>query len=193
VQFGQVFTHGDNGSPITQRLYLGGPNSHRGFTFNRLSYQVCSALANEQAPVPTKVDCSTDPNIGGSSTLDFRRLPIGGDQMLLGQFEVRVNLFKLFGQWLSFASFMDAGDVAAPSSGNCTGPSCQDIPYLSAIDLRRLHVAVGGGLRYRTVIGAIRFDLGVRLNRVDFQEADGVQNPDPGQRIAYHISIGEAF
>jgi hypothetical protein len=33
----------------------------------------------------------------------------------------------------------------------------------------------------------------VRLNRLSLKEADGYENPDPDQRIAYHISIGEAF
>lgn len=182
VQFGQIFVQGDLGSPITQRLYLGGPNSHRGFTYNRLSHQVCSAVVGE-APLPTKIDCLADPK--GEGISDFRRLPIGGDQLLLMQLEMRVNLFKLAGQWFSMAGFVDAGDVAAPASDS-------QLRYLGAIDFRKLHVAVGGGLRYRTVVGAIRLDLGVRLNRLAPLD-DTVENPDPGQRFAYHISIGEAF
>ncbi len=190
VQYGQIFVQSEYGSPITQRLYLGGPSSHRGFTYNRLSYQVCSARFGD-APVASKIDCLADTSQPGIS--EYRRLPIGGDQMLLAQIEMRLNLFKLAGQWFSFAAFMDAGDVAAPAAGNCSNQNCAAIPYLSRIALDKLHVAVGGGLRYRTVVGAIRFDLGVRLNRLDGVEATGVQNPDPGQRIAYHISIGEAF
>ena len=42
------------------------------------------------------------------------------------------------------------------------------------------------------MIGTIRFDLGVRLNRLEALE-NGQENPDPDQRFAYHISIGEAF
>jgi outer membrane protein assembly factor BamA len=200
VQFGQIFVQSDLGSPITQRLYLGGPNSHRGFVYNRLSYQVCSGITGDapmpmsgvmgEEPMPKKVGCVSDPDAAGIK--DFRRLPIGGDQLLLGQIELRVNLFRIAGNWLSVAGFADAGDVSAPASGTCSGGACSPLPYESSIDLRRLHVAVGGGLRYRTVIGAIRFDLGVRLNRLA-QFEDGVENPDPGQRIAYHISIGEAF
>lgn len=208
LQFGQIFVQGELGSPITQRLYLGGPNSHRGFTYNRLSHQVCSARkilpplpqpttmpASMPMPKPEdvmsmKVLCTVDLEKEGLT--EFRRLPIGGDQMLLAQLEMRINLFKLAGQWFSMAAFVDAGDVAAPAQGSCGDQGCTPLPYLGAIDLRRLHVAVGGGLRYRTVVGAIRFDLGVRLNRLDIVE-DGFENPDPGQRIAYHISIGEAF
>ena len=56
----------------------------------------------------------------------------------------------------------------------------------------RLH-AVGGGLRYKTVIGTIRADIGVRVNRTAPCETDGTPNPDPGSRVAFHISIGESF
>ncbi len=198
--FGQMFSQGDEeedlGSPITQRFYLGGPNSHRGFTYNRLSYQVCSGVsANldnsyyDGAPIAKKQFCN-----GHGLLVDnlLTRIPVGGDQMLLGQLELRVGLFKLAGNWLSLVAFSDAGDVAAPRPTSNSAA----VPYLGNIDVTRLHVAVGGGLRYKTVIGTIRFDLGVRLNRLDDIEGTGaneIENPDPNQRIAYHISIGEAF
>jgi translocation and assembly module TamA len=152
AQFGQMFAHGDLGTPTTRRLYLGGPNSHRGFNYNRLSPQVPSGLPG----IPP--------------------LPVGGDQMLLAQAELRVDLFRIAGSWLAAAAFFDAGDVGAQS-----------------VKLGDLHYATGGGLRYRTVIGTIRFDFGVRLNRLSPTEPDGTPNPDPGQRFAFHISVGEAF
>ena len=188
LQFGQMFVQGERGTPITRRFYLGGPGSHRGFGFNRLSYQVTSQRIEDQAR-----DCNE------KSDCPELLLPVGGDQLLLAQAELRVQLFRLFGQWVSAAAFFDAGDVAAPQ---CVTPSqdaaqiahdCPRLPYLGAVDLRRLHLATGGGLRYKTVVGTLRFDLGVRLNRLDELEPDGVQNPDPGARFAYHISIGEAF
>ena len=190
IQFGQMFTQTDLGSPITQRFYLGGPNSHRGFTYNRLSYQVCSATPKEGTPIPMALaSCDVDKTLFA----EFRRIPVGGDQMVLGQLELRVALFKLFKNWLSLVAFSDAGDVAAPRTASCSGPNCTEARYGSQVDLTRLHVAVGGGLRYKTVIGTVRLDLGVRVNRVGFSEADGYENPDPDERIAYHISIGEAF
>jgi translocation and assembly module TamA len=191
IQFGQMFTQGDLGSPITERFYLGGPNSHRGFTYNRLSYQVCSGTPLTGVPIPQKLDCEKA-EMDKSAIGDFRRIPVGGDQMLLGQLELRVALFKLAKNWVSLVAFSDAGDVAAPRNACPTG-KCDAVPYSDHIDLTRLHVAVGGGLRYKTVIGTVRFDLGVRLNRLSLKEADGYENPDPDQRIAYHISIGEAF
>ena len=112
--------------------------------------------------------------------------------MFLTQIELRLNLFRLYGNWFSMAAFLDGGDVAAPS---CGSPECKsmigNVP--SSVDFTNLHWATGGGLRYKTVIGTIRFDLGVRLNRLAPFEPNGVPNPDPGQRLAFHISVGEAF
>lgn len=152
AQYGQIFTQGDLGSPTTRRFYLGGPNSHRGFNYARVSPQVPSGISGIQP------------------------LPIGGDQMFLVQAELRVDLLKIAGNWLAIAAFVDGGDVAAHS-----------------VAFTNLHWAAGGGLRYRTILGVIRFDLGVRLNRLDPIEADGTPNPDPGQRFAFHLSVGEAF
>lgn len=154
AQYGYTFVHGDLGSPTTRRFYLGGPNSHRGFSFNRLSPQVPSGVAGV-AP-----------------------LPIGGDLMFLGQVELRVDVVEVAKNWLAFAAFFDAGDVPDPGR---------------ALDFTNLHLAAGGGLRLKTAIGNIRFDLGVRLNRLSPTEADGTSNPDPGQRFAFHVSVGEAF
>lgn len=206
VQFGQIFVQGDLGSPITQRFYLGGPNSHRGFSFNRLSYQMCSGAAQTaQGPTPVLRACrdvidvpSSDPDntpvqVGDKPIRlrDVQRIPTGGDQLILGQLELRVRLLKLFGNWFSLTAFADVGDVAPPP-GLCAQTGCTPGESLENLDFSRLHVAVGGGLRYRTVIGTIRFDLGVRVNHLDAVEGSR-ENPDPGQQIAYHISIGEAF
>jgi outer membrane protein assembly factor BamA len=194
VQFGHIFAQGDLGSPITQRFYLGGPNSHRGFSFNRLSYQMCSGSFDAgMGPVPVLVPCRdprTDAKDGNGNPV-FQRLPTGGDTMLLGQLELRLGLFRLARQWVTLASFVDAGDVAPPSAV-CAKGGCNEGGGGLNLDLTKLHVAVGGGLRYRTVIGTIRFDLGVRLNRLEKLEGN-LENPDPDQRIAYHISIGESF
>ncbi len=151
VEYGRVFTQGDLGSPITRRFYLGGPNSHRGFNYNRLSPQIPSGVPG------------------------VLPLPIGADDMILAQAELRVNLFTIAGNWLAIAAFWDAGDVA------------------QSLNLTRLHHAVGGGVRLKTVIGTVRFDVGVRLNRTSDAEPDGTPNPDPWQPVAFHLSLGEAF
>lgn len=158
TEFGQIFVQGQYGSPITRRFYLGGPDTHRGFNYNRLSLQIPSGLP-------------------GSPTL-----PVGGDEMFLTQVEVRVKVVRLFGAWLELAGFVDAGDVAAPTGLRA-----------DRLDLARLHYAAGGGLRYKTIIGTVRADVGVRLNRTSAMEPDGTPNPDPGSRVAFHLSIGEPF
>jgi translocation and assembly module TamA len=166
AQLGWIWTQGEFGSPITRRFYLGGPSSHRGFNYNRLSQQVPSGLPGV-APIP-----------------------IGGDQMALFQAEVRADLFRIGGNWLSLVAFFDAGDVAAPACGIA---SCPTNLGRTTIDFGDLHLAAGGGLRLRTVIGTVRFDVGARLNRLGPVEPDGTPNPDPGQRVAVHLSLGEAF
>ena len=51
-----------------------------------------------------------------------------------------------------------------------------------------MHTAAGFGLRYPTPVGALRFDIGRRLNRVA-----GDSEPRSGDRYAFHLSVGEAF
>ena len=55
------------------------------------------------------------------------------------------------------------------------------------LDATRLHWAAGGGLRLPTPVGAVRFDVGFRLNRT------GAGEPRAGDARAYHLSVGEAF
>ena len=165
--FGQLFTQGDLGSPITRRFYLGGSNSQRGFNYERLSPEVPSGRPGMSA------------------------IPIGGDQMVLVSAELRLDVVRLFGSWLVLAAFVDGGDVGGPSCGG--SGSCASVSVRTGVDWGDLHWAAGGGLRYRTVVGSIRADLGVRLNRLSAVEPDGAPNPDPGQRFAFHLSLGEAF
>ncbi len=172
AQYGRMFVQGDLGSPITRRLYLGGPGSHRGFAYNRLSAQVPSG---RQGVSP---------------------IPVGGDESLLLQGELRVDVFRA-GESLGLAlvAFLDAGDVAAPSCPSAGKPSGCALPAGSTappdhVELNRLHLAAGGGARLKTPIGTLRFDVGVRLNRVG---ADHPDEPDHNDRVVYHVSLGEAF
>ena len=55
------------------------------------------------------------------------------------------------------------------------------------LSLGNLNYALGAGLRAFTVIGAVRFDFGYRLNRT------GPMDPEPGSHYAFHLSLGEAF
>jgi FAD/FMN-containing dehydrogenase len=66
---------------------------------------------------------------------------------------------------------------------------------VGALDLGNLNWAVGAALSYETPVGVVRAGAGVRLNRLStaFGPNGVLLNPDPGDRIAYHFSIGEAF
>lgn len=152
ANLGWLHPFGENDSPITRRFYLGGPNSHRGFSYGRLSPQV--------RDVPND-----------------RWVALGGNASLLLSLELRLRLFRLFGFWLNLVPFVDAGDNLQSFGGLETA----------------LHTAVGGSLTYETPIGALRTGVGVRLNRLDEQTALGHPNPDPGERIAFHLTIGAAF
>ncbi|HVZ72966.1 MAG TPA: BamA/TamA family outer membrane protein [Polyangia bacterium] len=103
---------------------------------------------------------------------DGTLIPYGGDGEVLFSGDLRIDAKKIGGNWLDVVPFVDAGDVT---------------PSFDQLDLRHLHVATGLSLEYTTPIGIVRAGAGVRLNRL------GPGNPDPGERFAFHITIGEAF
>ena len=86
--------------------------------------------------------------------------------------ESRLNVKKLWGEWLGVTLFADGGDVVFKSDD---------------IALDNLHWALGMGLRYHTIVGPIRFDVGYRVNR------SGAGEIQSGDRFAFHLFIGEAF
>ncbi len=95
--------------------------------------------------------------------LDVDQNPIGGNSLLEGSFEVRFPIYKEFGGVV----FFDYGNV-----------------YSKAFDykLSELKYSPGVGLRYNTLIGPIRADVGYALN------------PEPGiRRVQFWFSIGQAF
>jgi translocation and assembly module TamA len=171
-------------SAVVTRFYGGGAQSMRGFNDRRLSPLLVSQLpvspGNPNPPVVT--------------------LPIGGNGLIDGSFEIRYALTSS----LTVAGFVDVGQV---STGRI-GPD----------DFAHLLVAVGFGLRYRTPVGPIRVDFARRLQvgrppplyEVDattgriVQESYKVDDSCFGlggsgssvvtdNLCVLHISIGEAF
>lgn len=95
--------------------------------------------------------------------LDDDNDPLGGNTLIVGSFEVRYPIYGNFGGVV----FLDYGNVF---SGQW------------AFMLDKLKYAPGVGLRYDTIIGPVRLDVGYALN------------PEPGiRRIQFFISIGQAF
>jgi translocation and assembly module TamA len=100
-------------------------------------------------------------------------IPYGGAGLVETSLEARVPITTIRKFPIGIVTFLDGGDVTETPS---------------ELDLWNLNWAVGAGLRLFTVIGSVRLDVGYRLNRTS-----GVNDPDPGQRFAYHLTIGEAF
>lgn len=89
--------------------------------------------------------------------------PLGGNTLIVGSFEVRYPIYGNFGG----VAFFDYGNV---------------FPGQWAFMLNDLKYAPGAGLRYDTIIGPVRFDVGYALN------------PERGiRRVQFFISIGQAF
>ena len=112
------------------------------------------------------------PQLMGDVDGDERIVPIGGAELFESNFEIRTLLGHVKGMGVGGVTFLDGGDVVD------TGQH---------IDLSNLHWAAGLGVRLFTIVGAIRADIGYRLNRTEYP------NPDPGSHYAFHLSIGEAY
>jgi hypothetical protein len=138
-------------------------------------------MGGEDSPVTRRLHLggSTDHRgfSAGRLSPPMNGIPLGGNGSVLLSSDLRIRIVELAGNWLGFTAFFDAGD--------CTGT-------FDDLDLSLLHLAVGGSLQYVTPIGAIRVGTGVRLNRLE-EVTEGRTNPDPGQRIAFYLTIGGAF
>ncbi|MBI3352585.1 MAG: outer membrane protein assembly factor BamA [Nitrospirae bacterium] len=89
--------------------------------------------------------------------------PTGGNSMLVFNWEFRFNLPKNLG----LVFFFDSGNVWR---------------YHNSIWSSPLKSSVGPGLRYNTPIGPIRFDVGYKLNREEWESAS-----------EFHFTLGHAF
>jgi outer membrane protein insertion porin family/translocation and assembly module TamA len=58
------------------------------------------------------------------------------------------------------------------------------------LSLDELQYAAGAGVRYRTPVGPIRFDVGYQLTSIPGLKVDGNAQPRPWR---LHFSIGQAF
>jgi len=95
--------------------------------------------------------------------------PTGGRMLFLVNAEVRFPILPML-KPLSGAAFFDYGNV---------------FPYISDFSVKDLEAAVGGGLRYRTPLGPIRFDVGWNVY---------TPPPEVRKKTAYFfITIGHMF
>ncbi|HWR34668.1 MAG TPA: outer membrane protein assembly factor BamA [Clostridia bacterium] len=160
--------------PLPERFFAGGGNSLRGFAINQAGPR--------------------DPQTG---------TPLGGNAMFVNNLELRLPPVALpfVQENLSFVIFHDMGNVFGEgkqmvknlvrfSQRNREG--CRTLT--STCDFNYMSHAVGGGLRYRTPIGPVRFDLGYNLNPPAFQVLQGA-NPhsETLRRFNFFFSIGQTF
>jgi outer membrane protein assembly complex protein YaeT len=176
--------------PISERFYSGGANSHRGFPVNQAGPR--------------------DPVTG---------FPIGGGASLVNSVELR---FPLIGENIRGVLFHDAGNVYSrpgeigfrTSQRSRTSLPPENLPPrarsrslggdpITVYDFDYMVHAVGLGVRYRTPIGPVRFDLAYGLNPPRFAGFDGTRDQlleNSGsvsqQRIShfqFHFSLGQTF
>jgi len=145
--------------PLPERFFVGGSNSHRGFSINQAGPR--------------------DPSTG---------FPVGGTAMIVNSFELRTPIVPLpfLGNNLSFVIFHDMGnnfDSAAHMWENLARFSQRDQASCRAFqdpnstcDFNYISHAIGGGIRYRTPIGPVRVDLGYNLNPAFFPVKDPCSN-----------------
>ena len=105
--------------------------------------------------------------LGSEATLSAQGFPTGGAGLIVLNLELRAPYWK----GLGLVTFADAGNVFRRAGDIAIG------------DLRG---AAGLGLRYRSPLGPLRFDLGFKLDRRAV--GDGLE-----RRVVFHISLGQAF
>ena len=113
------------------------------------------------------------PSLTGEVNGTTVTVPIGGTDLFESNVELRTRIGKLKGMRLGGVVFLDGADVVDSTR--------------QKIKFSNLHWASGIGLRLFTPVGAVRADVGYRLNRT------GPTEPDPGSPFAFHLSIGEAY
>ncbi len=160
--------------PLPELFFAGGSNSLRSFSINQAGPR--------------------DPLTG---------YPIGGQGLFVNNFELRTPPVPLpyVGDNLGFVFFHDMGNVFdtanhiisgmlrihQPSIANCAPPNSK-IPCNFNYNVQ----AIGMGLRYKTPVGPVRFDLGYTLNptRYPVQELNETESL---RRINVFFSIGQTF
>jgi outer membrane protein assembly complex protein YaeT len=106
--------------------------------------------------------------LGDDATIDSDGFPQGGNALVIVNGELRFPIWRALGGVV----FVDAGNVFARAGD---------------LDLSSIKASAGTGVRYRSPIGPIRVDLGVKLDPRTFanQQREG--------RWEVHVSLGQAF
>jgi len=158
--------------PVSEQFYGGGPNSVRSWGIKELG-------------IPVESD--------SGQHLSF----LGGNSILETSIELRYNLYVSRNPsdavtGMDLAAFMDVGNVWTEYDFK-NQPS--DLPSKPVI-------AVGGGMRIRTLIGPVRVDIGYKLQPVTKLKVLDINNNvktvtrgnnDLPSRLALQITLGQSF
>ena len=147
-----AITEADEVLPISERFFAGGATTLRGFKFEQAGPQAILEPRNAME-LPTLV-------------------PLGGDAMLVMNFELRYPLTKQ----LRLVPFYDFGNV---------------FRRVSDMSFGGMTHTIGLGLRLDTPIGPVGIDYGYLLNPPSFMSATGVILRQPQGVI--HIRFGQTF
>jgi outer membrane protein insertion porin family len=151
----------ENGNPIL-RVIRDLPISKRFFSGGSTTVR---GFPVDRLGVP--IEAPLDP-VG---VLNPNGLSIGGSAVVILNAELRRIVGRVFNRNLAVVGFLDGGNVFADTA---------------AVDLSRLRTTYGFGVRYDSPLGPIRFDLGIKTERLVI----GTQRESGWE---YHLSIGEAF
>jgi outer membrane protein assembly factor BamA len=160
--------------PLPERFFAGGSNSHRGFGINQAGPR----------------DLTTGFPLGGggvfTNNLELRTPPLPvpwmSDNISAVAFHDMGNVFPSAGDIPD--SFLR---VSQPSRATCL------VPALGTCNFNYMSHAVGGGIRYRTPIGPVSFDVGYNLNPPAFPITVGTPRFDTLKHFNYFFSIGQTF
>jgi outer membrane protein assembly complex protein YaeT len=152
--------------PIGARLGLAG----------KVRYGTLSSQSDASVPFSERFFLGGSTNLRGwgryeVSPTSLEGVPIGGRTFVETSAELRMQVCCGVG----VVGFVDAGNVWTEHWQNPFG------------ELRK---TVGAGLRYQTVIGVIRGDIGYQLNPIDGLRIEGKPQT---RRWRIHLSIGHAF
>jgi outer membrane protein assembly complex protein YaeT len=164
-------------APLPERFFAGGSTSHRGFGINQAGPR--------------------------DLTSGF---PLGGEALFLNNLEVRTPPLPLpyVGNNLSAVLFHDMGNVfstsgdmvnsifkfSQPDRALCLNPAS------GSCNFNYVSHAVGAGVRYRTPIGPVSFDVGYNLNPPAFP-ISAPSTGSPSSQVLRHLNfffnIGQTF
>jgi outer membrane protein assembly complex protein YaeT len=163
--------------PLPELFFAGGPTTHRGFGINQAGPR---SLATG--------------------------FPVGGEALFLNNTELRSPPLPLpfVGNNLSTVLFHDMGNVFSTVHQMATGLLKQNQPNRDqclnpssgVCNFNYVSHAIGGGIRYRTPIGPVSFDVGYNLNPPAFPVSaptTGSPNSQVLRHLNFFFNIGQTF